>query len=474
MRSTAARESLTEITPALLSAFARGGNPDAALRAFDSLLKVLPAGAQLFALLTNNRQLLDLLATILSAAPRLAQMFTRRPHVVDALIDPASLNRLMSTPEMTAKLSARLAESARFEAALDQARLFAAEQRFMISVGLLNGTIGPAQAARSFSDLAQAVVRALFDLTSAEFERQHGRFPGGQAVLLAFGRLGSREMTAGSDLDLIVIYDHAEDAVISDGPRPLAPSQYYTRLTQRLVAALSAPTAEGVAYQVDLRLRPSGRAGPLATRLTAFAHYQLNDAWTWEHMAMSRGRPIAGAAELTEQVSAVLDRIVAAPRDPEKLAGDVADMRARIAREKPAANPFDVKMARGGLVDCEFAAQFLVLAGLGRRAGESTAETLRRAVRERHAPPAEGEALATAVELQGALLQVLRIAEDTAFDPQAGSDALKSLLASFASGNGKEEAGEPPTSFDALQRRLTGVQDQARAALEVVLGRPIA
>jgi glutamate-ammonia-ligase adenylyltransferase len=472
MRSTAARESLTEITPALLSAFARGGNPDAALRAFDSLLKALPAGAQLFALLTNNRHLLDLLATILSAAPRLAQMFTRRPHVVDALIDPASPNRAMTAHEVSQKLSVRLAETARFEAALDQARLVAAEQRFMISVGLLNGTISPAQAARRFSDLAEAVVGALFDLTLAEFERQHGRLPAGQAALLAFGRLGSREMTAGSDLDLIVIYDHAEDAAMSDGQRPLAPSQYFTRLTQRLVAALSAPTAEGVAYQVDLRLRPSGRAGPLATRLAALAHYQLNEAWTWEHMAMSRGRPIAGGAELIEQVSAVLDRIVAAPRDRETLAGDVADMRARIEREKPAANEFDVKLARGGLVDCEFAAQFLVLAGLGREAGESTAETLRRAVREGHASSAHGEVLAAAVELQGAVLQVLRIAEDKAFDPATGSDALKMLLASFASDEASEGTGEV-LSFDALRRRLMSAQDQARAALEAVLGRKI-
>jgi glutamate-ammonia-ligase adenylyltransferase len=160
----------------------------------------------------------------------------------------------------------------------------------------------------------------------AEFERQHGTLPGGRAAILAFGRLGSREMTAGSDLDLIVVYDHAPEADTSDGPRPLAPSQYYTRLTQRIVAALSAPTAEGVAYTVDLRLRPSGRAGPLATHIASFEQYQLNEAWTWEHMAMSRGRPVIGDAQLVKQVETALNRIVQAPRDPEKLAADIADM----------------------------------------------------------------------------------------------------------------------------------------------------
>src|SRR5690606_10100708 len=148
------------------------------------------------------------------------------------------------------------------------------------------------------------------------------------------------------------IYDHAADAAASDGERPLAPSQYYARLTQRLVAALSAPTAEGVAYPVDLRLRPSGRHGPLATHIAAFEHYQRNEAWTWEHMAMSRGRPVAGDTLLAGQVEAALQEVAALPRERGRLAADVAEMRTRLEREKAPANGFDVKRARGGLVDC--------------------------------------------------------------------------------------------------------------------------
>jgi glutamate-ammonia-ligase adenylyltransferase len=378
MRSTAARERLTEITPALLQAFSKAGQPDSGLRAFDSLLRALPAGAQLFALLSNNRQLLDLLATVLGAAPRLAEMFARRPHVVDALVEPASSGEAYTSEVLDTQLEARLADAASLEDVLNRVRLFAAEHRFLISVRLLRGILNAAEAGMAFSDLADAVLRQLFRHSLAEFERQHGRLPGGRAAILAFGRLGSREMTAGSDLDLIVIYDHAVDAAVSDGARPLSPSQYYSRLTQRLVAAVSAPTGEGIAYSVDLRLRPSGRAGPLATHIDSFEHYQRNEAWTWEHMAMSRGRPVAGDPALMQEVSTVLDGVIGMPRERLKLGAEIADMRGRIEREKPAAGAFDVKLAAGGLIDCEFAAQYLVLAGLGRVEGETTARTLGR------------------------------------------------------------------------------------------------
>ncbi|HEX9905163.1 MAG TPA: bifunctional [glutamine synthetase] adenylyltransferase/[glutamine synthetase]-adenylyl-L-tyrosine phosphorylase [Propylenella sp.] len=474
MRSTAARESLTEITPALLEAFSRTGNPDAAVRAFDHLLKAMPAGAQLFAILRNNPELLDLLATTLGAAPRLGEIFARRPHVVDALLDPSSAGGAAGPESLEADLERSLAEATRHEEVLDRARLFAAERRFLVSIGLLNGTLGPAEAGRALSDVAETVASALLRRTLAEFERRHGRLPGGSVAVLAFGRLGSREMTAGSDLDLIVVYDHDAGAAASDGHRPLAPSQYYTRLTQRFVAALSAPTAEGIAYAVDLRLRPSGQAGPLATHIESFEHYQLNEAWTWEHMAMSRGRVIAGDADLMARISAVLDRTATKPRDRNALAADVAAMRARIEREKSAAGPFDVKLARGGLIDCEFAAQFLVLSGLGRVAGETTSETLERAARQGALSPDIGERLVLSAMLQTALLQMLRVADARDPDPRNAPEALRRLLVASAdailrnAGVGAERSGVD--GVEALEARLRQVQGQTREALERVLG----
>jgi [glutamine synthetase] adenylyltransferase / [glutamine synthetase]-adenylyl-L-tyrosine phosphorylase len=473
MRSTAARENLTEITPALLQAFSRAGNPDAAVRAFDNLLKALPAGAQLFALLRNNPDLLDLLATVLSAAPTLAEVFARRPHVADALLDPSRLAGVDTLDAVREALERSLAEARRYEDVLDRARLFVAERKFLISVGLLNGVIAPADAGKAFSDLAEAVVAALFRHTRREFALKHGRLPGEQAAIIGFGRLGSREMTASSDLDLIIVYDHAPDAV-SDGARPLPPSQYFSRLTQRLIAALSAPTGEGIAYEVDLRLRPSGRAGPLATNISGFESYQLTEAWTWEHMAMSRGRAIAGDSGLMHQVSGVLDALVGKTRDPQKLAGEVASMRARIEREKAAANVFDVKLAKGGLIDCEFAAQFLVLAGLGRVAGDTTLETLERAAGEGRIAPDLGERLVLSSVLQGALLQILRVSYPKGFSPEAAPEAEKRLMVEVSdtalknSGTGAERAGVG--SFAELEARLIEVQRQTRAALEEVLG----
>jgi len=279
-------------------------------------------------------------------------------------------------------------------------------------------------------------------------------------------------MTATSDLDLIIVYDHAPDAV-SDGPQALAPSQYYARLTQRLTAALSAPTAEGIAYEVDLRLRPSGRKGPLATHIDAFTNYQLNEAWTWEHMAMSRGRAIAGDGDLADRVSSVLDALVAKERDREKLAAEVASMRARIEKEKTAAEPFDVKLARGGLIDCEFAAQFLVLSGLGRVSGETTLETLQRASNGGHLEPETGERLVLSAALQSALIQIERVAAKE-FSSEKAPEALKGLMARIADnvfdafGVGAELGGVG--SFEELGRRLAEVQDATRRTLENVLG----
>ncbi len=477
MRSAAAREGLTEITPALLQALSRAGNPDAAVRAFDSLLKALPGGAQLFALLRNNPDLLDLLATILSAAPRLAEIFARRPHVADALLDPISLDEAAGREGLQTGLDRSLAEARSYEEVLDRARLFVAERRFLISVGLLNGSLEPVEAGKAFSDLAEAVVRALLERTQEEFARTHGRVPGGRAAVIALGRLGSREMTAGSDLDLIVVYDHDPGAGESDGRRRLPPSQYYIRMTQRLVAGLAAPTAEGVAYEVDFRLRPSGQAGPLATRFEAFEHYQMNEAWAWEHLAMSRGRAVAGDPALMERLSDVLDAVVAKPRERDKLAAEVASMRARIEREKRAKGVFDMKLAPGGLMDCEFAAQFLVLTGLGRVAGETMTETLARAEGEGRLDPEDAERLLLSASLQVALLQLQRVTGGDSFDPERAPEAVKQLLVAFAnqalanSGVGGERARIE--SFAALGERLQRVQERTRAALERVLGRKV-
>jgi [glutamine synthetase] adenylyltransferase / [glutamine synthetase]-adenylyl-L-tyrosine phosphorylase len=479
-RSTKARERLTEITPALLQALAETGNPDAALRALDSLLKGLPAGVQLFSLLASNPDLLKLLALILGSAPRLAETFARRPHVVDALIDPAFYTETAERGELEERLRLAISEAKSFEDALDRVRRFAGEQRFLIATRLLTRTLAPEEAGFAFSDLAEVVLAALLPLVEEEFARQHGHIAGARSAILAMGRLGSREMTAGSDLDLIVIYDSEEGAGESDGRRPLAPTQYYARLTQRLVAALSAPTAEGVAYPVDLRLRPSGRAGPLATHERTFERYQSEEAWTWEHMALARARCVAGDASLSDEVEAIIERVLAAPRDPRQVGEAVRDMRAKIQAERSGGR-WDLKLARGGLVDVEFAAQFALLTGLPRQAGEPVAETLRRAAEAGAIGREDGEALARAGRLQGAMMQGLRAAEDRPFRPEQASAGLKAFLVQVAemaeqgAAPGDEDApglrkARSIGSFAALETLLADVQEAAAAAFGRLVG----
>jgi len=488
-RSTKARERLTEMTPALLQALAGSGNADAAFRAFDGLLKGLPAGVQLFSMLAANRQLLDLITRLLSVAPAVAETLVRRPGIVDALIDPASYAQGAGDGDDRQRLAESLDQARDFEDILNRVRLFVAENRFLISVRLLTLRIDAAQAGRLFSALAEAAVDALFDAVEADFAQSHGRLPGGRAALLAFGRLGSCEMTAASDLDLIVVYDHDADATASDGPRPLAPSQYYTRLTQRLVAALSAPTGEGVAYEVDMRLRPSGRAGPLATHIDSFTHYQTHDAWTWEHMALVRARPICGDAELCRQIEKVIAKVLSRPREEDALKRDIWEMREKVDAARGSADPWSLKMVRGGLVDLEFIAQYAVLAGLDRIAGEPTRRTLLRAAKAGILESAQAEQLDEAAILQNALFQGLRVAAPGRFDPDSAPAALKDFLVGIAAlpppaDNDqpvrsepvetvifKPPPGKPPAVkiFDELNIRLRDIQDTVFEITERIL-----
>jgi glutamate-ammonia-ligase adenylyltransferase len=462
-RSTKARERLTEITPALLATLGRLDNADAAFAAFDSFVAQLPAGVQIFSLLRSNPGLLDLIALVMGAAPRLTAIMTRRPRVLDALLDPLFFGALPKRKELAARLETFLAEARSYEEALDRARIFGQEQMFLIGVRVLTGTVECGQAGAGFATLADAVVQRLFRVVEAEFAIRHGRVPGGAAALLALGKLGGREMTAASDLDLILLYDHDPEAEASDGDKPLAPSQYYARLTQRLVAALSAPTGEGKLYEVDFRLRPSGNAGPLATRIDAFELYQRKDAWTWEHMALTRARAVAGDPALGERAEAMIRGVLTKPRDRAALLADVASMRGRIEREKGTKDVFDLKQVAGGLIDVEFVAQALMLAHASERPEvlATTTETALMRLEEAGALPAgEAAVLRPAIRLYQGLTQVLRLAVDGRFVP---AEAPGGVLAALA------RAAEMP-DFSGLEAHLAETQRAVRASFERVVG----
>jgi glutamate-ammonia-ligase adenylyltransferase len=319
-------------------------------------------------------------------------------------------------------------------------------------VRLLSGAIKAHQAGAAYALLAESLIEALMGAVDRELVRSHGCVPGGGAVVLAVGKLGGREMTASSDLDLILIYDFAEDAVQSDGERPLSPMQYYARLTQRLITALSAATAEGALYEVDMRLRPSGQKGPVATQLRSFADYQSGEAWTWEHMALTRARAIAGPADLEARVGAAVRASLVSPRDRAKTAADVLDMRARIFKEKGTEDIWDLKQARGGLVDVEFIAQYLQLVHAEAHPevlDQNTVEAYRKLRDAGVLDSADAEVLIPATRLLHDLTQILRLCIEGRFDPSTAPSGLKELLA---------RAGDA-ANFTELEERLRANQE---------------
>ncbi|HYA72993.1 MAG TPA: bifunctional [glutamine synthetase] adenylyltransferase/[glutamine synthetase]-adenylyl-L-tyrosine phosphorylase, partial [Roseiarcus sp.] len=232
VRSARAREVLTELIPGLLAAFSGSGDPDAALSAFDAALARMPGAVELLSILRSNASVRELFGDLFGSAPRLAQVVAARPHVLDAAIDPgraSAIGESLDGGRLTARVVDFLSAATSFEDVLDRARDFAAEETFLIGVRLLSGALDPEQAGRAYSALAQSLVGALLDRVGDAFALDHGRVRGGRVGVLAMGKLGSREMTAASDLDLIVIYDFPADAGESDGARPLGAALYYAR-----------------------------------------------------------------------------------------------------------------------------------------------------------------------------------------------------------------------------------------------------
>lgn len=246
------------------------------------------------------------------------------------------------------------------------------------------------------------------------------------------GKLGGKEMTAASDLDLIIVYDFQGDGAQSDGPKSLPGTQYYTRFTQRLIAALSAQTAEGSLYQVDMRLRPSGSQGPVATRLASFIDYQQNSAWTWEHLALTRARVVSGPPALRQAIDRTISEVLRRPRDRAQVATDVRAMRAKIEEEKGTGDIWDLKHVRGGLIDVEFLTQFLQLVSAHEHPevlDQSTEAALAKLTRAQVLAFGDAEILVPAATLYHTLTQVLRLCFDKPFVPEEAPRALKDLLA---------------------------------------------
>jgi glutamate-ammonia-ligase adenylyltransferase len=461
-RTETTRAAFTEFVPALIDGLAHAEEPDRAVVSFDRFLQALQRGGRLITLLGQNRDLVALVALVLGAAPRLGDMLARQPQLMDGLIDPRFFGAMPDQRELSDRLAATLKDADSYEEFLDRLRLFGQESLFLIGTRILSGTVSAQQAGTAFADVAEGIVHTVHGLVRERFAAQHGRIRGQETAIVAMGRLGSREMTATSDLDLILLYDFDADVPDSDGERPLQGAHYFARLTQRLISAFTTRTNYGVLYEIDMRLRPSGRAGPLASHIDSFAEYQEREAWTWEHMALTRARVISASPGFCARIEKVIRDALIRPREPFGIAADVAEMRRAIAQEKGEDDPWELKYAAGGTVDIDFIAQYLQLVHAAEKPdilNVNTLEVIDNAARLGVLPQAEAEILRAAGRLYHDLTQILRLCVIDKFDPRTAGDDLLRVMA---------RAGDAP-DFSALEAQLKETQAEVRRVFKAVV-----
>ncbi len=463
--SARAREVLTELVPSLLASFGKTANPDTALAAFDRVLGGMSAAVELFSILREHRPILSLFSDILGSAPRLADIVASRPHLLDAIIDPAFIEPFPDLPLLIERMKASIGEPQLAEDFLDRIRETGQHEMFLVSVRMLSGVLSPEQAGGAFAAIAEGLIRISLEDVLRRFSRDHGLVRGGRLAVLGMGRLGSREMTATSDLDLVVLYDFDPNGAESDGARPLDPVVYFGRLTQRLISALTVPTRRGSLYAVDMRLRPSGNKGPAATQYRGFLDYHFGaDADLWEHLALVRARPVAGDPNFMTEVSDVLRKILTKPREAKAIRGGAREMRELLANEKGDSDPWDFKHVAGGLMDIEFVAQALVLekgASHPDLIASETTTILTNAKRLGLLSPDEVNPLIENYKLMRDMMQWLRAMVSGEFTPTKADHALLKRLATLA---GLPDFKVLELHFTELRARVSGVVTKRLAA----------
>jgi [glutamine synthetase] adenylyltransferase / [glutamine synthetase]-adenylyl-L-tyrosine phosphorylase len=465
-----ARTLLAELAPAIVQALSETQQPDDAVLRFDEFISRLPAGVQIFSLFHANPDLLTLLADILGTSSRQADHLARNPILLDSVLTPGFMDSLPDFETLLEEVTGLLGTVDVYEDALNILRRWTNDHRFRAAVHILKSLSTVDACGRYLSDVAEAALVSLQPRVITEFERRHGTFHGAGVSIVALGKLGSRDMSIRSDLDLIVIYDVASGTSESNGPKPLAPTVYYARLIHRIISAITAPTAEGALYEVDMRLRPSGNAGPVATSLESFRRYQQDSAWTWEHMVLTRARPITGDHAIRDKIMAAIHDILCRQRDPEKLLADVASMRARIEKQHGTGSIWDVKYTRGGLVDIDFIVQYLLL-----RCGHdcpdvltpSTIDALDRLVAHQCLDAAIADDLKETLSYCRRVQAFVRLVSDKIFDPATAGRAQAEGLALAVDPDQKR-----PVDFAATQARLEQSLRRSYAHFQSIIGDP--
>ena len=453
LRSTRATEIFKRLKPELLQRLHdRAARPEEALVHLDGFLAGLPAGVQLFSMFEANPHLIDLVVDITATSPALARYLSRHSAVFDAVMGGGFFSAWPGTEALTADLEARLDSEADYEAKLLAARQWRNEWHFRVGVHHLRGLVDGTTAGRQYADLAEAVIAALYPVVVEEFAGRHGAPPGRGAMLLGMGSLGAQDLSATSDLDLIVIYDPQEEEA-SGGQRPLPSRTYFARLTQAFVTALTAPMGPGRLYEVDMRLRPSGRQGPVATAFNAFKAYQRDEAWTWEHLALTRARALAGADDLGAEVEGFRQALLGGSRDAKSVLADVSEMRRRLSEANSGPEPWNVKDGPGRIQDIALVAQASALITGSFERG--VADQLAAGRSSIGLSEQEAEFLSETHAFFRRVQAVERLVSDRAFDPTAAGEGGRAFLL--------REAG-----FDDMAALELELEDRANAAARLV------
>ncbi|WP_245646611.1 bifunctional [glutamine synthetase] adenylyltransferase/[glutamine synthetase]-adenylyl-L-tyrosine phosphorylase [Sphingomonas soli] len=450
LRTSQAREALESLLPGLIAAFAQAPDSTHAITRFDAMLSRLPSAINFFRLLEAQPGLARLLSTILCHAPTLAEQLGRRAELLDGLIDATALDPMPEVPALIAEMSAREA-GADYQWQLDHVRKLVGEKRFALGAQIVSGASDPLEVSAGYARVAEAAIEVLARATVEEFTRAHGRVPDSELVILALGRMGGQALTHASDLDLIYLFT-GDYAAESDGPKPLGAVMYYNRLAQRVSAALSVPTAAGPLYEIDTRLRPSGAQGPLSVSLAAFDRYQRQDAWTWEHMALTRLRPLFGSPEARGAVMKVVHEVLEGDRPKRDVPAEAAKMREEMAAHKPPLGPLDAKLSEGGLVDLEFAVHTLQLVH-----HKAFAPQLGRAIDELHAAGLISGDMRAAHDFLSRLLVTLRLVAPDAQVPGVPTQKLIARAVGLA-------------SWDEVVAELARTRQEVRACWAAIRG----
>ncbi|MFW5450397.1 MAG: bifunctional [glutamate--ammonia ligase]-adenylyl-L-tyrosine phosphorylase/[glutamate--ammonia-ligase] adenylyltransferase [Methylophagaceae bacterium] len=372
--SQTGRERLGKCLPLLVQAAANTRNSDSCLARLMPLLESIMRRTAYMSLLIENPMALSQLVKLCAASPWISNQLARFPILLDELLDPRTLYEVPDHQRQKAALEKCLAtaEKTDLERQMNLLREFRQIASLHVAAADVTDVLPLMRVGDQLSELAEIQLEQVMKLAWQYVVTRHGRPPCTQSddlnkcgfMVLAYGKLGGLELGYGSDLDLVFMFDDAENQGMTNGDKPVDSLVFYTRLAQRMIHMMNTVTSSGILYEIDMRLRPNGHSGLLVSALSGFAEYQANDAWTWEHQALVRARCIIGDQDLASQVSIIRQQILAVQRQQNTLITDVRDMRAKMRDQldKSTGQRFDLKQGEGGITDIEFMVQYAVLA----------------------------------------------------------------------------------------------------------------